>query len=558
MVTRVLSLLYREVRGLHQAAYILALFTLASQILAIVRDRLLASQFGAGYELDVYYAAFRIPDLLFVLFASVLSVYVLLPFVSRAEERSPAGGRVVLAQLYSLFLVVYGVIAVVVFLFAAEIVPWLFPGFSATAHGDIVVLLRILLLQPLLLGLSSLFGVVTQMSHRFVIYALSPLLYNIGIIFGIAVLYPIFGMVGLGYGVILGALGHMLVQWPLVRTSPLAFGFVRTFDWKLIREVAFVAIPRALTLSLGQIQMIVLIAIASTMTVGSVAVFQLAMNLQAVPLAVVGMSYSVAAFPVLSELLAKQEKAKFNTYVATALRHILFWSLPIIALVIVLRAQMVRVLLGGGSFNWDDTRLTAAALGIFIVSLAAQGLLLLLLRAFYAGGKTRIPLLLTAFGVSVGTSVAYLFYQWYQTVPAFTDMVTRLLRLDGVSGVEVLMLPLGYTIGVLLELLVMLICFSYIYGFQVRTLWRPFWQGTCAAVAGGLAAYLTLAFIVEGVNQNTFIGIFIQGVAGGALGITAIVAVYALLDSTELHELTRSFKAKLFKTDVVAPQPDII
>jgi putative peptidoglycan lipid II flippase len=558
MVTRVLHLLYREVRGLHQAAYVLALFTLASQILAIVRDRLLASQFGAGYELDIYYTAFRIPDLLFVLFASVLSVYVLLPFVARAEETQPNTGRQVLSQVYSLFLLGYTLIAAVTFATAGFLVPWLFPGFNPEAYSEIVMVLRILLLQPLLLGISSLFGVVTQMNHRFVLYALSPLLYNIGIIFGIAVLFPLFGIAGLAYGVVLGALGHMLVQWPLVRTSPLHFSFVRTFDWPALWSIAKVAIPRALTLSLGQLQMIALVAIASTMTIGSVAVLQLALNLQAVPLAIVGMSYSVAAFPVLTELLAKRDTAKFNAYVLTALRHIIFWSLPIIALVIVLRAQMVRVLLGGGSFNWDDTRLTAAALGIFIITLAAQSLLLLLVRAFYAGGKTRIPLLLTALGVTVGTTIAYVLYQVYQTNSWFAEAITAFLRLDTVAGVEVLMLPLGYACGVLVELIVMLIVFTYTYNFPVRALWRPFWQGLSAACAGGLAAYLTLAFVVEGVNQNTFIGIFIQGIAGGLLGVSAVLVVYAVLDSVELHELTKSFRTRLFKTDVVAPQPDII
>ncbi|MFM2423686.1 MAG: hypothetical protein RLZZ70_71 [Candidatus Parcubacteria bacterium] len=558
MVTKVLHLLYREVRGLHQAAYVLALFTLASQILAIVRDRLLASQFGAGYELDVYYTAFRIPDLLFVLFASVLSVYVLLPFVARAEEESPSSGRQVLAQVFSLFLMLYTVIAAVTFATADWLVPWLFPGFTTEAYSEIVTLLRILLLQPLLLGISSLFGVVTQMNHRFVLYALSPLLYNIGIIFGVAVLFPFFGMAGLAYGVVLGALGHLLVQWPLVRTSGLNFSFVRTFDWPAMWAIAQVAIPRAFTLSLGQLQMIVLVALASTMTIGSVAVLQLALNLQSVPLAIVGMSYSVAAFPVLTELLAKRDSAKFNAYVSTALRHIIFWSLPIIALVIVLRAQMVRVLLGGGSFNWDDTRLTAAALGIFIITLAAQALLLLLVRAFYAGGRTRTPLLLTALGVTVGTGMSFVLYQLYQVNGQFAEAVTAFLRLDNVAGVEVLMLPLGYACGVLLELVIMLVVFRFTYNFPLRDLWRPCWQGIAAATAGGVAAYLTLAFIVEGVNQDTFIGIFIQGAAGGVFGVAAILVVYTLLDSQELHELTRSFRARLFKTDVVAPQPDII
>lgn len=558
MVTRVLNLLYREVRGLHQAAYVLALFTIASQILALMRDRLLAHQFGAGYELDVYYAAFRLPDLMYVLFASVLSVYVLLPFVARARTVSDEAGRLILAQLFTCFLVVYSVMALIVLVAAPMIVPYLFTGFSPAAYPDIVLLLRILLLQPLLLGISSLYGVVTQIHHRMVLYALSPLLYNIGIIFGVLILYPWLGLAGLALGVVLGALGHWLVQWPLVRASELSFGVVRTVNWRLLGQIARMAVPRAITLSIGQLQFMVFVMMASTMTVGSVAVLQLAFNLQSVPLAVVGMSYSVAAFPVLAELLAKKEREKFVSYVLTALRHIIFWSLPIIALVIVLRAQIVRVLLGSGSFNWEDTRLTAAVLALFVLSLVGQAVLLLLVRAFYAGSMTRVPLILATLGAVIGTGTAAYLYAASTAWPGLLLELATLFRLTGVAGVEVLFIPLGFALGVWVEVLCMLVWFARTFTLPLRYVWQPFWQALLAAVVGGCIAYLTLMFIVEGVNQERFIGIFIQGAAAGVLGVLAVGATYAALGSRELYELTHSFKRRLFKTDVVAPQPDIL
>ncbi len=558
MVTRVLNLLYREVRGLHQAAYVIALFTLASQLLAVVRDRILAHEFGAGYELDIYYAAFRIPDLLFVLFASVLSVYVLLPFVTRAEHEQVGSGRIVLTQFFSLFLMFYSVIALVVFVLAPQIVPYIFPGFTPEAYSEIVLLLRVLLLQPFFLGLSSLYGVVTQLHHRFVLYALSPLLYNIGIIIGALVFYPLFGLVGLAYGVVLGAVGHMLVQWPLVRRSNLAFGLVWRIDWVLVLSVTKIALPRALTLSCGQLQMLAFVMLASTMAVGSVAVLQLAYNLQSVPLAIIGMSYSVAAFPVLAELIAKNDEKKFVTYVTTALRHIIFWSVPIAALIIVLRAQIVRVLLGSGSFDWDDTRLTAAALAIFVVALLGQAILLVLVRAFYAGGYTRVPLIVTAVGVSIGAGSAYYLTMLFREVPAFALTATNLLRLEGVSGVEVLMIPLGFLIGVTIELVLLLIFFGFRFPLPFKVLGVAFLRALVAGVAGALVAYLALAFVVEGVNQEKFIGIFIQGLTGGIFGLCGVVATYALVRSPELYEAARSFKARIWKTDVVAPQPDLL
>ncbi len=558
MVTRVLNLFYREIRGLHQAAYILALFALASQILAIVRDRILAHQFGAGSELDVYYAAFRIPDLLFVLFASVLSVYVLLPFVTKAKNKSDSAAQAVLSQMFSLFLVGYTTIAGVIFLTAPYFASFIFPGFSLEAQTEAVLLMRILLLQPFLLGISSLLGVVTQMGHQFIIYALSPLLYNIGIIIGAAVLYPLYGIAGLAYGVVLGAALHCLIQLPLVATSNLRFGFTRAIDVKTLSAIAKVAIPRAVTLSLNQIMLLVLVMMATTMTVGSVAVLQFAFNLQSVPLAIIGMSYSVAAFPTLASLLADKKQSEFNTYVLTALRHVIFWSTPVVVLVIVLRAQLVRVLLGSGSFDWSDTRLTAAALAIFVVSLLAQSILLLIVRAFYAGGFTRLPLLVTLVGTVFSGAFAYGLYSWFQHSPVAQVFFSSFFRLENVVGSEVLMLPLGYALGVIIEVILMLIFAGRTFGIQLRTLGKPFTVAVIASVTGGLFAYATLLFIVEGVNQETFVGILIQGCVAGVFGLIGVVIAYRLLGSPEMHEIYVAFKRKVIKSEIVTPQPDLL
>lgn len=550
--------MYREVRGLHQAAYILALFAIGSQILAVVRDRLLAHLFGAGSELDLYYAAFRIPDLMFVLFASVLSVYVLLPFVSRyAEEGGAEAGARVISQVFSVFLIMYSVVALLLAFGAHWYIPKLFPGFVEQA-GLLSMLTQILMFQAFLLGVSSLCGVVTQMSHRFVLYAVSPLLYNLGIIFGVAVLYPYFGLAGLVTGVVLGALGHLLIQVPYVARSEYRFGFVFKYDWPLLRDVLLVSIPRALTLSINQIVLLVLTGMATTMVVGSVSVFQFAFNLQSVPLAVIGMSYSVAAFPTLSTLLAKNMVKEFNHQLLTALRHIIFWAVPITALVIVLRAQIVRVLLGTGAFDWGDTRLTAAALALFVISLIAQSVLLLLVRAFYAGGRTVLPLVVSVFSSFVSIGLALYFRGVYQASESFRIMLETTFRLEGVIGVEILVLVLAFIAGQFLQLIILMVLSMRTFSISYRPLIRLFTEAFAAALAGGFSAYAALAFVVDGVNQDTFIGISLQGLVAGVMGMTAVILVYRLVRAPELFEIYRSFHSKIFKTDIVAPQPDTI
>ncbi len=557
MVKRVFKLVYSEIRSLHQAAYILAFFALGSQMLALVRDRLLAHTFGAGSELDLYYAAFRIPDLLFALFASILSVYVLLPFVTKARAESGADSAAsILSQMLTVFLGVYILMAMVLFILTPYLVEWLFPGFVYNTEV-LVMLIRVLLLQPLLLGISSLFGVVTQLSQRFVLYALSPLVYNLGIIFGIVVLYPQFGILGLAMGVVIGALGHVLIQVPLVNKSDLSFGLVRKIDWRLIRSVLLFSFPRAVTLSIHQVVLLVLISLATLMTAGSVSAFQLAFNLQSVPLAIIGMSYSVAAFPVLADLFAKQKREEFCNHVLSAVRHIIFWSVPIIALVIVLRAQIVRVLLGSGEFSWNDTRLTAAMLALFVISLVAQSLLLLLVRTFYAGGNTRTPLLIALFGAVLSITSALFMVMLYNSVSFIRTTLEGLFRLNGVVGTEVLLLALAFIFGTIVEMLLLLIFTKRQFGLVWSSLNRQVFEATTAGLAAGITTYITLSFIVNGINQEVFVGILLQGVVAGVLGIGASLLVYYSLGSKELHEIYSSFRIKILKKDLIAPQIEV-
>jgi len=551
MVSRVFHLVYKEIKGLHQAAYVLGLFAFGSQLLAIVRDRMLAHIFGAGVELDLYYAAFRIPDLLFVLFASMLSVYILLPFVESAEDQ--VRKRELLSQVFTVFLFGYTAIAALLALLAPLYVPMVFPGYAERA-AELTILLQILLLQPLFLGISSICGVVTQMGHRFVLYALSPILYNLGIIIGIAALYPLLGLPGLVIGVVMGAVLHMLVQVPFVRRSSLVFTAVKRIEWSFIKTLMLTAIPRSLTLSLNQLVLLLFVAIATTFAAGSVSVLQFAYNIQSVPLAVIGMSYSVAAFPSLSHLFATKETERFNTQIITAMRHIIFWSVPIVGLIVVLRAHIVRVLLGSGQFDWADTRLTAAILAVFAISLAAQALLLLLVRALYAGGRTALPLLMTICSSAVAIVAAFVGLYWWEAHPSVHIILQEVMRLESLIGVEIVVLATAYTLGQLVQLGLLLFTAHRVFGTPVRYIRGLAWRATVASFAGGLAAYATLQFVVQGVNQETFIGIALQGAVAAIIGFFTIWLVYALFKTPELHEINRSFKLRLFKTDVIAKQ----
>ncbi len=556
MVRSVINAVYSEVRGLHQAAYVLGIFTLGSQVLALVRDRMLAYQFGAGVELDLYYTAFRIPDFLYVLFASTLSVYVLIPFVAeRISGKGSESAQKLLSDIFTIFIVAYTVLALVVVITAPDIVRLFFPGFD-TEIGTLVLLIRILMIQPLLLGLSSLLGVITQFGHRFMLYAVSPLIYNIGIIFGLVALYPYYGIQGLAWGVVIGALGHLLIQLPFVLRHELSPRLSLTVAWGDIGNVLRVSIPRALTLSLHQFVLLGFVGFASVMAVGSVSVFQFAFNLQSVPLAIVGVSYSVAAFPMLARLYSEKHFTDFSRLIMNALRHILFWSFPIVALLIVVRAQFVRVILGSGAFDWSDTRLTAAILALFALSLAAQAIHLLLVRALYATQNTRLPLYITIISSVWAIISAFVFHSLILLSDTFRTFLQTIMRLEDVQGIEVLALPLGYSCALIAETLFLLMLSRRQLFISARVLGATTLRGISAALVAGFCAYTTLNFYALRFEADTLLSIFFQGFFATVAGALGALIVYYLMKSPELIEAYQALHRRLFKTTTVGPQDE--
>ena len=547
-----LSVVGLEVRGMHQAAYLLALFALLSQLLGLVRDRLLASSFGASETLDVYYAAFRVPDLLFATIASLLSLYALLPVLSKLEQEGE-GSAGFLSRVLMLFFAVMAVCAAALFVLAPYLAPLIAPGLNSPT---LVTLMRILLLQPILLGASNIVASFTQLRHRFVLYSVSPLLYNAGIIFGIVVLYPRLGLAGLGWGVVAGAALHLLVQLPYFareerRRQPWAT-VVRS-----VRQVLALSIPRTLALASGQISLLVLTAMASFLAPGSIAVFAFAFNLQAVPLAIIGVSYSVAAFPTLSRLHAQGERSEFMRHIEAALRHVLFWAIPATVFVIVLRAQLVRTILGAGAFNWDDTRLVAAALALFIVSLCAQSITLLVARAYYAAGKTAKPLLFALFSVVVVVTSASLLTAAFHASPLWRNFLESLLRVSDIAGTTVLMLALAYALGAVVQAAAALRSFVRDFSMSLGPLRRLSFESFAAAVIGGAATYGMLALVGSRIDVTTAHGVVLQGIAGGVVGLLITGCTLVLLQNREIIEAYGALRKRLVKEPPAVEATDV-
>lgn len=557
MVKRLFSLFSREIGGLHEAAFLLALSAFASQLLALVRDRLLAGTFGAGEQLDVYYSAFRVPDLIYVSVASFVSVTVLIPFiVDGLTAGRQAATRQFINSVFTVFLLVMVVVSVAAFLLMPRLAAIVAPGFTSEQTELLVTLARIILLSPLFLGLSNLLGSITQGLKRFFVYAASPIFYNLGIIAGIIIFYPAWGTIGLAFGVALGACLHLAVQLPTIYQAGFSPRLSWPRQWSQLREVILISLPRTITLSAHQLALMALVALASTFSAGAISVFNLAWNLQSVPLAIVGVSYSVAAFPSLAKLFAQGETQTFLQQIKTATRHIVFWSMIATVFFVVLRAQVVRVILGAGEFGWTETRLTAAALAIFAVSVIAQSLVLLFVRGYYAAGRTIVPLVINSLASLSIIALAFCFKEIFANWSFGRWFLESLLRVDDVPGTGVLVLPMAFSVGLLLNLAGLWAFFRHDFGSLGQAVRTSIWQSFAAATFGGFVAYQVLAILATRLDLDTFLGIFKQGLGAGLVGLAATFLLLWALDNREISELWLTLHRKFWQAAPIAPGPE--
>ncbi len=557
MVRRILKLFHHEFSGLHKTAMLLAFSSGASSILGLFRDRLLAGHFGANRLLDIYYASFKIPDLLYNIIAlSLVSVTVLIPMFLEKMRKSDQDARFFLNGVFTVFLSLMIFLALGLFLFAPQLSRLIAPGFSHQDRESLITLTRIMLLSSILLGLSNLLSSVIQSFRRFFIYALSPIFYNTGIILGILFLYPIFGTKGLALGVVMGAFLHAFIQVPGLLRLGFFPRFTRRVDFSDIIKVVKFSLPRSLGLGMQQLLLVFITAMASVMAAGSIAVFNFSFNLQSVVLVVIGISYSVAAFPTLAKLFVNNQKKEFLEQTMSAARQIFFWSFPAAVLLIVLRAQIVRVILGTGNFTWSDTRLVAASLALFSLSITAQALVVLFVRAFYAAGKTKKPFLINVCSSLVIVVLAVLIVRIFASNPSVRRIFEKILRVESVGGMDILALTFSFSAGMILNAVILIRSFSDFFQYSViKKIKKTLIQVVSASILMGAVSYWALAVLGEVLNTKTFIGIFFQGFIAGVLGIIVWYYFLRFAKNRELKEITDSVKQKFWKMQAIAPEP---
>ncbi len=517
------------------AALVIAISGIASRLLGLLRDRLLASQFGAGDTLDAYYAAFRIPDFLYsLLVLGALSAAFIPVFTELVESKKETEAWKLASAVLQWFVIALGILSGAAFLFSQGIVGFLAPGFAGEKLAETELLMRIMLLSPILLSISAVIGGVLVSFRKFIAYSLAPIFYNLGIIFGIVCLVPTLGVSGLAWGVVFGAFLHILVQYPAFRRSGFQYAFSLRELWynQDMRRVLRLMIPRSLAMGVNQVSLIVVTLFASTLASGSIAVLMLANNIQGVLLGLFGVSFALAAFPALAACMAKSDNQAFLDMLAKTTRRILFFVVPASILFIIFRAQLVRVILGSGHFDWNDTIITFETMKFLAFSLFAQSLIPLFARAFFALQDTRTPLL-----IALVSEVIHIV------------LLPLLIPIYGVQG-----MAMAFSIGTIINGALL-----YVFLRRRFSLWRdaPFFLPTLkivlASFVAGVAAQLS-KYVFGFVNPteydlDTFVEVLTQLSIGLGTGGVVFVIVATLLHVEELREIKEFIWYKVLRQE---------
>jgi putative peptidoglycan lipid II flippase len=516
--------------GVIRATVIIAVFSVLAKILGLARDAVFSNMFGTGEIMDAYFAAFRLPDFIFnllilgtfsVAFIPVFSDY-LIKDRRRAYELASSILNFTLGMILVLTLLGYLLLEPLVSLMA--------PGLSGTVRELTKTFTAIFLLSPIFLTLSSIVSSILNAERKFALVAAAPLVYNLSIIFGAVVLYPAMGVSGLAWGVVLGAILHLLTQVPGLRRIGFTYSLAVAYRDPAFGKFWRLYWPRILSMGTNQVTLLIATFFGSFLSTGSLSSFYYANNLQSVFLSVFAVSFAVAVFPILSDQFNQGDDEGFKDIIAKTTNQILFFIIPLSTLMLILRAQIVRLVLGvgaGTNFSFADTRLVSLNLGLFAVSLFAQALIPLYSRAFYARHNTMTPMVIGFITIIVNVVLTYFTVgKWGVPGMVLAFSVTSVLQL------VILVMELHHKMGTLRD--------EYL---TLNTM-----KIVIAAACGGIVAYLTLYAVAPFVNMQRYWGVLIQGTVSGIIGSSVYLVASWVLKIDESNHILKLLKSVVNKS----------
>jgi putative peptidoglycan lipid II flippase len=512
------NFLFKRQASILSAATVFAAAVLASRVLGLFRDRLLTT-FPVEI-LDIYFAAFRLPDFIFqILVMGALST-AFIPVVTGllTRDREEEAWRVA-STVLNTALLAFLIIGLLIFILAQPLSQLIAPGFNLEQITVMTRLTRIMLLAQLFFILSNFLSAIIQSSKRFFLPAIAPVVYNLGIIFGIVFLSPAMGIYGPAWGVVIGTFLHFIVQLPATVHLKIKYRPEIDLSDPQAKEIGRLMAPRTLGLAVAQLNFTIDTILASLISASSITVFNFASHLSQLPIGLFGATIAQATLPTLSEEQARDNLENFKTTLLNSFHQILFLTLPATAILIVLRIPVVRLVFGSATFPWEATVLTGRVLAFLGLGIVAQAIIQLLVRGFYAlrDSKTPVKIGVAAFATNIVLSI--------------TAIIILKLPVWG--------LAIAASVGDLFNAGLLLLFLYRKIKFNLVDLLVPAAKMIFAAVISGICLYVPMKLLDQLVFDTTRVVplIGLTGVASFA-GLSVYLFFTWLLEIKELEAFT--------------------
>lgn len=492
-----------------------------SYVVGLVRDKILAYVFGTSSLADIYNASFIIPD--FILNACILGALsgVFIPiFIEHIHE-----GQETADELGSIFITVMSTFVVVVsalaMIFAPQLVPYTMPvdSLSPELLGQAVAMTRLMLVYPLLVGLSTTFGAVLQSYGHFLTYGLSSVVYNAGIIAGTLLLVPHVGVLGAGLGVLLGYVAHMGVRYLELRGLPFRYRPRWDIRNKAFRTIILMMIPRAITLLSFTLVIREFSQVSGALGEGVFAAQNYARNFQSFAITLFGASIATAALTELSRHRAKKDDAAFAKSFRATVSQTLFFSIPAMVGLMFVAGSMLDIFLSGGAFTAESLAMTTSMLLVFALSIPFEGLMHVYSRGFYALKRVYLP-----------------------TVASVLYGLTAIVTLSALrEALGVLVIPTAWVLGIMVQVLVLVVLFHQ--GMHIAIQWRALLWNQMKVILASAAMGLVLWGILR--LQLDSVATFLLQVIVGSLVFVAAAWVLRIQEFVQLKHFFLRLAARV-------------
>jgi len=536
-----LSLRQRNRRIARSTLTVMVAFA-AAKLISLVQTLIIARVFGVGSDLDAYVAANRIPELIVILISGGALTHAFIPIFSGLLAKGDLDTAWKLSSnlinaIFSLALL----LSLAVFVLA----PWLVsnavaPGFDAVTGRNTVDMMRILLLSTIIFAVSGIFSGILNSHQHFLLPALAPIMFDIGILAGVLFLLPRFGVHGIAWGAVLGAALHFSIQLPGLLRYRMRWRFELGLSNPLLWRVIRLMLPRIGGLGVFSLNFLVMNNIASRLGVGSVSALDWGWRLMQIPQTLVGTAMGIVIFPTLAALSEMDDLAGKRDAMSGALRFILISSIPSAIGLIVLGRPLIS-LLERGAFDSSASALVYSTLSMFTLGLIVHSALEVIARSFYADKDTLTPLFAALGGALINFTAAILLSDarvvdantlLNVAADAFPALGLR-REIGEVSG-----LALANSLGVMFEVLALLVI--------LRRRWHGIGEKQLArTLAKTLAASLVMAAVIVLIDMILLAMAPGQGLTftmmrlavEGLIGLLVFLAVALLLKMKEISEL---------------------